>query len=303
MLRYTLKRFFLALLTILIVLVITFFTMHAVPGGPFTKEKAPSPAVQAVLEKRFNLDKSLGEQFVLYMRNFLRGDFGISLKNGREITKTISDGIGVSLKLGGMSALVAVIVGVTLGVFAAVFRNRLPDRLIIFFTTLLQSVPSFVLASLLLYAFSTKLGWFPVWTAGTPNFVLPVISLSMYPMAYITRMTKSSMLDVLGDDYIRTARAKGVSRGSVLFKHALRNGILPIVTYLGPMLAYTITGSMVVETVFTINGMGRSFVQSIFNRDYPLIMACTIILATAMVVMNFVCDMIYQVVDPRIQFD
>ncbi|MDO5016514.1 MAG: ABC transporter permease [Eubacteriales bacterium] len=303
MLGYTLKRIMLAIITIFLVLLITFFTMHAVPGGPFTKEKAPSPAVQAVLESRFNLDKPLWEQFLLYIGNFFQGDAGVSLKNGREVGDIISEGVGTSLTLGLLGALVAIVIGVTLGIVAAVNRNRWPDRLVIFLTTLFVSVPSFVLATVLLYIFATKLNWFPIWTAAKPNYFLPVISLSMYPMAYITRMTKSSMLDVLGEDYIRTAQAKGVSAPVIFFKHALRNGILPIITYLGPMLAYTITGSMVVETVFTINGMGRAFVQSIMNRDYPLIMACTIILAFAMVFMNLICDLIYKVVDPRIRFE
>lgn len=303
MLGYTLKRIMLAIVTIFLVLLITFFTMHAVPGGPFTKEKAPSPAVQAVLEARFNLDKPLWEQFLLYIGNFFQGDAGVSLKNGREVKDIINEGVGTSLTLGLLGALVAIVIGVTLGIVAAVNRNRWPDRLIIFLTTLFVSVPSFVLATVLLYVFATKLNWFPIWTAAKPNYFLPVISLSMYPMAYITRMTKSSMLDVLGEDYIRTAQAKGVSAPVIFFKHALRNGILPIITYLGPMLAYTITGSMVVETVFTINGMGRAFVQSIMNRDYPLIMACTIILAFAMVLMNLICDLIYKVVDPRIRFE
>lgn len=303
MLGYTLKRIMLAIVTIFLVLLITFFTMHAVPGGPFTKEKAPSPAVQAVLEARFNLDKPLWEQFLLYIGNFFQGDAGVSLKNGREVKDIINEGVGISLTLGLLGALVAIVIGVTLGIVAAVNRNRWPDRLIIFLTTLFVSVPSFVLATVLLYVFATKLNWFPIWTAAKPNYFLPVISLSMYPMAYITRMTKSSMLDVLGEDYIRTAQAKGVSAPVIFFKHALRNGILPIITYLGPMLAYTITGSMVVETVFTINGMGRAFVQSIMNRDYPLIMACTIILAFAMVLMNLICDLIYKVVDPRIRFE
>lgn len=303
MLRYFIKRLLLALVTVFIVVVITFFSMHAVPGGPFSKEKAPSAAVQAVLESRFNLDKPVGAQFVLYLENFLHLDFGISLKTGRDIRDIVSASLGVSARLGGISVLVALICGVTLGIIAAVNRNRLPDRVIIFFTTLMVSVPSFVLATLLLNLFATRLQWLPVWSASKPNYVLPVISLSLYPMAYITRMTKSSMLDVLGEDFIRTARAKGVSNRSMLYKHALRNAILPIITYLGPMLAYTLTGSMVVETVFTMGGLGREFVQSILNRDYPVVMACTIILASLMVTLTMVCDFLYKVVDPRIEFD
>lgn len=278
--------------------------MHAIPGGPFSKEKAPSPAVQAVLEKRFNLDKPVGEQFALYLENaFIKGDFGVSLKNGRDIMSTIKNTFGVSARLGGSSALVALCFGLVFGVLAALFRNKWPDRLIIFMTTFFVSVPSFVLATLLLLIFSLRLGWFAVWSASSPNYFLPVISLAMYPTAYITRLTKSSMLDVLGEDYIRTARAKGVSQPMVLFKHALRNAVLPIITYLGPMIAYTLTGSMVVETVFSIGGMGREFVQGILNRDYSMTMACTIFLATLMVTMTMICDFVYKIVDPRIDFN
>lgn len=300
---YIVKRVLLALLTVFIVIAITFFTMHAIPGGPFNKEKASTPAVKAVLESRFNLDKPIGEQFLLYMENaFLKGDFGISTKNGRDISETMRNTFGVSAKLGGMSAAVALISGTIFGVIAALYRNRWPDRLIIFLTTFFVSVPSFVLATMLLLIFCLKLGWFPVFRAGDPSYVLPVLSLSMYPAAYITRLTKSSMLDVLGEDYIRTARAKGVSSKSVLYKHALRNAILPVITYLGPMLAYTLTGSMVVETVFSIGGMGREFVQGILNRDYSMIMGCTVFLACLMVVMNLICDIVYKFVDPRIDF-
>lgn len=291
-------------MTVFIVVSITFFTMHAIPGGPFSKEKAPSPAVQAVLEKRFNLDKPVGEQFALYLENaFIKGDFGVSLKNGRDIMSTIKNTFGVSARLGGSSALVALCFGLVFGVLAALFRNKWPDRLIIFMTTFFVSVPSFVLATLLLLIFSLRLGWFAVWSASSPNYFLPVISLAMYPTAYITRLTKSSMLDVLGEDYIRTARAKGVSQPMVLFKHALRNAVLPIITYLGPMIAYTLTGSMVVETVFSIGGMGREFVQGILNRDYSMTMACTIFLATLMVTMTMICDFVYKIVDPRIDFN
>lgn len=302
--RYFFKRIMLAVVSIFIVTTITFFTMHAIPGGPFSKEKAPSAAVQAVLEKRFNLNKPVGEQYLLYLNNILtKGDFGVSIKNGREIKKTISETFAISAKLGLISLSVALIVGVTLGVIAAVYRNRLPDRVIIFLTTLFVSVPSFVLATLLLLIFCLQLGWFKVWSPQNQSLLLPVISLSMYPMAYITRLTKSSMLDVISEDYIRTARAKGVSRNKTLFKHALRNAIVPIITYIGPSVAYMLTGSMIVETVFTIGGLGKEFVGAINNRDYSMIMASTIFLATLMVIMTLISDLIYKVVDPRIDFN
>ena len=178
-----------------------------------------------------------------------------------------------------------------------------PDRLIIFLTTLFVSVPSFILATILLLVFALTLKWVGVFDANNPNYVLPVISLMLYPMSYITRLTKSSMLDVLGQDYIRTARAKGVRDSLVIFKHALRNALIPVITYVGPMVAYILTGSMVVETVFTIGGLGTEFVRSINNQDYPLIMATTIFLAVLMVIATLLSDLVYKLVDPRITFD
>ena len=303
MLKYTIKRLLLAAVTVLIIAAITFFAMNAIPGGPFSKEKATDPTVQAMLEARFNLDKPVPEQFLIYMKNLLHGDFGISLKTGREISVTIRDSFAVSAKLGGMAAGLAVVLGLTLGSVAALTRNRWPDRVIIFFSTLFTAVPSFVLATLLLLVFCIKLKWFSVFNPASPNYLLPVISLMLYPMAYITRLTKSSMLDVLGQDYIRTARAKGVRQSLVIFKHALRNALIPVITYVGPMTAYILTGSMVVETVFTVGGLGTKFVSSINNQDYPMIMATTIFLATLMVLATLLSDLVYKLVDPKITFE
>ncbi|HBW12737.1 MAG TPA: ABC transporter permease [Proteiniclasticum sp.] len=303
MLRYVVKRVGLAALTVFIITAITFFTMNAIPGGPFSKEKAPSEAVKAVLEARFNLDKSVPEQYVLYLGNILQGDFGVSIKTGRDIALTITESFSISARLGGMAVVVALTVGLVMGSLAALTRNKLPDRLIIFFSTLSTAVPSFVLATLLLLVFSIQLGWIQVWSAESTNYILPVIALSLYPMAYITRLTKSSMLDALGQDYIRTAKAKGVAQWKIIFKHALRNALIPIVTYVGPMTAYILTGSLVVESVFTIGGLGSKFVSGITNRDYPMIMATTIFLATLMVIANLISDLVYKLVDPRISFD
>ena len=303
MLKYTIKRLLLAAVTVLIIAAITFFAMNAIPGGPFSKEKATDPTVQAMLEARFNMDKPVSEQFLIYMKNLLHGDFGISLKTGREISVTIRDSFAVSAKLGGMAAGLAVVLGLTLGSVAALTRNRWPDRVIIFLTTLFVSVPSFVLATLLLLVFCLILKWFSVFNPANPNYLLPVISLMLYPMAYITRLTKSSMLDVLGQDYIHTARAKGVRQSLVIFKHALRNALIPVITYVGPMTAYILTGSMVVETVFTVGGLGTKFVSSINNQDYPMIMATTIFLATLMVLATLLSDLVYKLVDPKITFE
>lgn len=303
MVKYVVKRVFLAIVTLLIICAITFFAMNAIPGGPFDGEKAISEEVRAALERRYNLDKPVPEQFVLYMKNLLQGDFGISLKTGREIKTVIGESFLVSAKLGGMAVVVAVILGVIFGSIAALTRNHLPDRLIIFFSTLLTSLPSFVLGTLLLLVFCVKLGWIPVWSVDNRNYVLPVISLAAYPMAYITRLTKTSMLDVMGQDYVRTARAKGVSTLKVIFKHTLRNALIPVITYVGPMTASILTGSLVVEQIFTIGGLGAKFVDGITNRDYTLIMGTTIFLAVLMVTVNLITDIVYKLIDPRIKLD
>ena len=303
MLKYIVKRIGLAILTIFIISVVTFFVMNAVPGGPFASEKAPDPAVQRILESRYNLDLPIYEQYIIYMGNLLHGDWGISLKNGREISTIIKESFGISARLGFTSMIVALIPGLIFGAIAAIMRNRWPDRVIIFFTTLFVAVPSFVLATLLLLVFCLKLNWFPVWSTTTTSYVLPVIALALYPMSYITRLTKTSMLDTLNQDYIRTARSKGVSEFKIIFKHALRNALIPVITYVGPMTAYIITGSLVVETVFTIGGLGSKFVTGITNRDYPVIMATTIFLDVLMVVVMLICDLIYKLVDPRIKLD
>lgn len=301
--KYVVKRVFLAVITLLIICAITFFAMNAIPGGPFDGEKAVSAEVKAALERRYNLDKPVPEQFLIYMNNLLHGDFGISLKTGREIKTVIGESFAVSAKLGGMAVVVAVILGVIFGSIAALTRNRLPDRVIIFLSTLLTSLPSFVLATLLLLVFCVKLGWVQVWSVTDRNYVLPVISLAAYPMAYITRLTKTSMLDVMGQDYVRTARAKGVSSFKTIFKHTLRNALIPVITYVGPMTASILTGSLVVEQIFTIGGLGAKFVEGITNRDYTLIMGTTIFLAVLMVVVNLLTDIVYKLVDPRIKLD
>lgn len=303
MAKYVVKRVLLAFVTVFIICAITFFAMNAIPGGPFNTEKALSPDVKAVLMERYNLDKPVGTQFVLYLQNLIHGDFGVSLKTGREISTIISDAASISARLGGMAAVIAIICGIVLGSFAALMRNKLPDRLIIFFSTLGAAVPSFVLATLLLLVFCIQLKWFPVWSSRDPSYVLPVIALSLYPMAYITRLTKTSMLDALSQDYVRTARAKGVPQTRVIFKHALRNALIPVVTYVGPMVAYILTGSMVVESIFTIGGLGTQFVTSITNNDYPMIMATTLFLGILMVTANLITDLVYKMIDPRIELE
>ncbi len=301
--KYVVKRVLLAILTVIVISMITFFAMNAIPGGPFNKEKASSPSVIAALEARYNLDKPVPQQYVLYMKNLLHGEFGVSLKNGRDISAIIGESFPISAKLGILAAVFAIIAGIILGSTAALMRNKWPDRVIVFFITLITAMPSFVVATLLLYFFCMKLGWVSAFNAGSNMVVLPVIALSMSPMAYITRLTKTSMLDALGQDYIRTAKAKGVSPIKVIFVHGLRNALIPVITYVGPMIAGILTGSMVVESIFNIGGLGSKFVSAITNRDYTLIMATTIFLAVIMVIANLITDIVYKVIDPRIELD
>ncbi len=302
---YILKRILLAILTIWVVITVTFFVMHAVPGGPFNSEKAISETAKAVLEAKYGLDKPTGEQYVNYLKDIVTEfEFGPSLKQrGRQVTDIIAQGMKTSAKLGIIAALLAAAVGIVLGAVAALKRNSVLDKIIMVITTAFVSMPSFIMGSLLLILFSLKLNLLPANGSTAAGLILPIITLSLSPMAYITRLTRSSMLDVLGQDYIRTAKAKGVSGKKIIFGHALKNSLIPVITYFGPMLAYIVTGSIVVEQIFAVPGIGRAFVQSIINRDYTLIMGTTIVLASLIVVMNLITDILYKVVDPRITLE
>lgn len=298
---YIVKRLTLAVITIFLIITITFFVMHEVPGGPFLSEKAPSAAVTAALEAKYGLDKPKSEQFVTYLKGIMKGDFGPSIKQrGREVTTVIMQGFKVSFKLGGTAAAIALAIGIVLGSIAAIFHNRIIDKIIMVVTTGLVAMPSFIIATLLLLVFCVWMGIFPANGNEPGGLVLPIISLSLYPMSYTTRLTRSSMLDVLGQDYIRTARAKGVMPVKVIFKHALRNALTPVITYAGPMFAYIITGSLVVEKIFAVPGLGKEFVSSIINRDYTMIMGTTIFLGVLIVIMMLVTDILYKVFDPRV---
>lgn len=304
MLLYILKRILLAILTIWVVITITFFVMHAIPGGPFLSEKAISASAQAALEAKYGLDKPLYEQYFTYLADALRFDFGPSLKQrGRMVMDIIIDGMQTSVKLGLIAAAIAGVFGIVLGSVAALRRNKIIDKVIMVITTAFVSMPSFIMGSLLLVLFAISWQLLPANGNAAGGLVLPIITLSLYPMAYITRLTRSSMLDVLGQDYIRTAKAKGVSYFKIIFGHALKNSLIPVITYFGPMLAYIVTGSLVVEKIFAVPGIGRAFVSSITNRDYPMIMGTTIVLAVLIVVMNLVSDILYKVVDPRINLE
>lgn len=302
---YILKRILLAIFTVWVVITVTFFVMHAVPGGPFVGEKATTPAVQAAMEAKYGLDKPLFEQYVTYLGDIVtKFDFGPSLKQrGRMVIDIIGDGMKTSLTLGLIAAGISTLFGVLLGAIAALRRNKLIDRVIMVITTAFVSMPSFIMGSLLLALFAIELHVLPANGSTPAGLVLPIVTLALYPMAYITRLTRSSMLDVLGQDYIRTARAKGVSGRDIIFGHALKNSLIPVLTYLGPMLAYIVTGSLVVEQIFAVPGIGRAFVSSITNRDYPMIMGTTIILAALIVIMNLVTDILYKLVDPRITLE
>ncbi|MBQ9079548.1 MAG: ABC transporter permease [Clostridia bacterium] len=304
-LRYILKRIGLALLTVWIVITITFFVMHAVPGGPFLGEKAISEAAKAALEEKYGLDKPLFQQYVTYIKDIVtKFDFGPSIKQrGREVIDIIADGMKTSAKLGLAAAAIALVCGTVLGSVAALRRNKLIDRVIMVVTTAFVSMPSFIMGTFMLLLFTVQLAIFPANGAEAGGLVLPIITLSLSPMANITRLTRSSMLDVLGQDYIRTAKAKGVSSIKIIFGHALKNALIPVITYFGPMLAYIVTGSLVVEQIFAVPGIGRSFVSSIINRDYTLIMGTTIVLAILIVIMNLVSDILYKVIDPRITLE
>lgn len=302
---YILKRVVLAFVTVLIVISITFFAMHAIPGGPFLGEKAVSPAVLEALEAKYGLDKPLFEQYTTYLKGIvLDFDFGPSLKQrGMMVIDIIMDGLKTSIRLGVIAAAIALAFGLVLGSIASLRRNTLIDRFIMVITTAFVSMPSFIMGTLLLLVFAVKLAIVPANGSTPAGMIMPIITLSLYPMAYITRLTRSSMLDVLGQDYIRTARAKGVSYPGIIGGHALKNAIIPVITYFGPMLAYIVTGSLVVERIFAVPGIGRAFVNSITGRDYPLIMGTTIVLASLIVLMNLLGDIMYKLVDPRISFE
>ena len=304
-LKYILKRILLAVLTVWVVITVTFFVMRAVPGGPFLSEKAISETAQAALEAKYGLDKPVFEQYTTYLKDIVtKFDFGPSVKlRGRNVIDIIVDGMKVSAKLGLIAASVALVVGVVLGAVAALRRNKFIDKVIMVMTTAFISMPSFIMGTLLLLVFALELALFPANGATAEGLVLPVITLSLSPMANITRLTRSSMLDVLGQDYIRTARAKGVSQLKIIFGHALKNSLIPVITYFGPMLAYIVTGSLVVEQIFAVPGIGRYFVSSITGRDYPMIMGTTIVLASLIVIMNLLSDIMYKIVDPRISLE
>ena len=288
--KYILKRIALAFVTIWAVATITFFLMNLVPGGPFLSEKAISPAATKALEAKYGLDKPMAERYFTYISDAAHGDFGDSLKQrGRTVMDIIATKFPVSARLGGMAVVLALCVGVPLGVLAAYKRGTFIDSLFSVIATCGIAVPGFVICTLLLYVFGVKLQWLPtLGLKSAQSYIMPVVALAAYPTSYIMRL-------------MRSAKAKGLSQKVSLFKHALRNAILPVITYVGPMLAYTLTGSFVTEKIFTIPGLGGEFIKAINGRDYTMIMGTTIFLATIMIVMNVIVDIVYKLVDPRIK--
>lgn len=306
MFSYILKRILGALGTLLIIMAITFFLMNAIPGSPFLTEKS-TPQMIELANKKYGLDQPLIVQFKNYVVNYLRGDLGVSLKmqEGTEVSKIIfgQGKFELSIKLGLSALVLAILIGIPLGCIAAYRRGSWIDGVLRVMTTVGVAIPTFVLATLLLAFFGVELGWLPVKSNTLPDFksyIMPVISMSFYYTCYVAKLTRTSMLDAINQDYIRTARAKGVKTNKLVLKHALRNSLIPVITYLGPVTAGIITGSFVVESTFQIPGLGRYFVQSVLNRDYTVIMATTVILSALVIVMNLVVDLAYRLVDPRI---
>ena len=301
--KYILKRAIMSLITAFLVATLTFFVMNMVPGGPFLSEKAVTPQAQAAMEAKYGLDKPLFQQYTTYMTGILKGDFGLSIKKrGRTVSQIIGTKFPVSAKVGGLALILAVCTGIPLGAVAAFNRGKFIDNLLVVLSTAGIAIPSFLSSTILIYIFTTKLKWLPsLGLKDAQSYIMPVVALALYPTFYMARLMRSSMLDVMGQDYMRTAKAKGVTTFKAIFKHALRNAILPVITYLGPLLAAFMTGSFIIEKIFNIPGLGSEFVSSITSRDYPMIMGTTIFLAVFIIIMNLFVDIAYAIVDPRIK--
>ena len=303
MLRYAIRRLITSVVTLFLVITLTFFLMQAVPGGPFLGENV-NPEVTERIMAKYGYDQPLGVQYIKYLNALLHGDLGESMvvKSGDPVTQIISEHFPISLKLGLIALAIAVFLGIPLGVLAAVKHDSIFDRCFVFFASFFVSIPSFIMTVALMIVFGVWLQVLPVaqltdWT----SYLMPVFGMAIYPMFNLARLTRTTMLDVTGQDYIKTARAKGLSTFKIMFKHALRNAILPVVTALGPLIAGILTGSFVVEKVFAISGIGKYFISSISSRDYQLIMGTTIFFAVLLIGCNYVVDLLYGVIDPRIK--
>jgi len=303
--RYIIHRVVSMVLTIFFIVTITFFLMHAIPGGPFTREKPLPEAIIKALNEKYHLDDPVWKQYLDYWKDLLRGDLGPSFQlKHRSVNELIGLGFPITAKLGMVSILFTLLLGLPMGIISALRQGKWEDYTTMFIATLGVTIPSFVLATVLIYLFGVVWKIFPVMSSKLTRpieYVMPVIALSGYSLSFIARLVRSSMLDVIQQDYIRTARAKGLSELRVIYKHALKNAVIPVVTYLGPLAAGLLTGSFVIEKLFSIPGMGGYFVNSVSNRDYTMIMGSTIFYSVLLVVMNFIVDIVYVLVDPRIK--
>jgi len=305
MLRFALLRILSAIPTLFLVIVLAFMLVHAAPGGPFDAERVLPPEVEANIRAAYHLDEPLQEQFVRYVKGLLRGDLGPSYRyRDYDVSEIIRNAFPVSLLLGSLSLLVAMAVGMSLGLLAALHRNTLLDRAVSAIAMTGISIPVFVIAPLLILVFAVRLGWLPASFTGSDSatrLVLPVLALALPQVAYVTRLFRASMIEVLQSDYVRTARAYGLSTDSIIRFHALKPAMLPMVSYLGPAIAAVLTGSVVVEQIFGIPGLGQFFVNGALNRDYTLVLGLVIFYAAMIIVMNFVVDIVYGFLDPRIR--
>jgi oligopeptide transport system permease protein len=304
MARFIIRRLLWLIPILLFVSLITFVLMHVTPGGPWDREKALSAQVVANLNARYNLDKPAWQQYLMYMGGALRGDLGPSYTyQDRSVTQIILSGLPTTASLGLLAALVAIVVGVPLGVIAATRQNSAIDYAALVFGTVFASVPSFVLGFVLIIVFALTFHLVPTSGWGKPvNYVLPVLTLGLNQAALLTRITRASVLDANRQDFMRTARAKGVHEFLLIRRHLLRNALIPVVTVIGPILAFLIVGSLVVETIFSIPGIGRLLVQGISQRDYSLIMGTTLVYAFVIAALNLIVDVLYAVIDPRITY-
>lgn len=304
MTAYVLQRLSLMVVTLFAIITLTFFLMHAVPGGPFVSDKMMAAEIQAAINAKYHLDDPIWVQYLNYLRGIASFDLGPSFKYaGRSVNQIIADGLPTTLRVGVLALICVVALGVPLGIVAALNRNRWPDTLVMVIATIGVAVPSYVIATVALYVFALRLGWVP--TFGLDDwrgYFLPVFALSGFWISFIARLARSSLLETLQLDYMTTAKAKGLAPGQILFKHGLRNSLIPVVTVLGPVVANLITGSFVIEQIFALPGIGRHFVLSITNRDYTAIMGITIFYAAVLMVMIFIVDMLYLVLDPRIKY-
>jgi len=305
LLRYTLLRLLGAIPTLLLVIVLAFLMVHAAPGGPFDHERVLPPEIEANIERHYHLDEPLVKQLLRYLSNLARGDLGPSYRyRDHTVNDLIGDGFPLSLKLGAAAMALALFVGVTTGTLAALRQGSLFDRTLMAFAMTGISIPVFVVAPVLVLLLAVKLQWLPVgWssTASASRIVLPVITLALPQIAYIARLTRASMIDVLGRDFIRTARAQGLGTLTVVRVHALKPAMLPVLSYMGPAIAAILTGSVVVEEIFGIPGLGQFFIGGALNRDYTLVLGIVVFYATLIVLLNLVVDVLYAVIDPRVR--